>query len=119
MTSGVVDCDLRQGHVDHVAAAPAVRLRGNRLARASSTDDALRTANASSALPPESISTTREPARYSPRPTDVTIDIPASRSEPNSPEQLPDQVDDQEQPPHEQADEQRKIADRDAADGDI
>ena len=57
---------------------------GIRLASASSTDDALRTAYASSASPPESISTTSVPARYSSRSTDVTIEMPASRSEPNS-----------------------------------
>ena len=56
-----------------------------RLARASSTDEALRTAYASSVFPPDSISTTREPARYSPSTADVMIENPASKSEPSSP----------------------------------
>lgn len=40
-------------------------------------------ANASSASPPESINTTTAPAKYSSRRTAATIEIPASRSEPN------------------------------------
>ena len=55
-----------------------------RFANARKTDDALRTAYPSSASPPDNINTTNTPARYSPRITDVTIEIPASKSEPNS-----------------------------------
>ena len=71
-TSAIVESCLRCASV------------GIRLASASSTLEALRTAYASSVSPPESISTTSVPARYSSRSTDVTIEIPASRSEPNS-----------------------------------
>ena len=57
---------------------------GMRRDSAASTEDALRTAYCSSAVPPESISTTSAPARYSPSSTAVTIEMPARRSEPNS-----------------------------------
>ena len=49
------------------------------------TEEALCTAKPSRASPPDSMSTTRVPARYSPRITDVKIEMPASKSEPNSP----------------------------------
>lgn len=55
-----------------------------RFARASSTDDARRVAWCSRAAPPESIKTMIEPTRYCPRRTAVRIEMPASRSEPNS-----------------------------------
>ena len=68
---------------------PAVVLRwasvGMRRARAASTSPARLTARLSSAAPPESMSTTSTPARYSPNRTLVTIEMPASRSEPNVP----------------------------------
>ncbi len=56
-----------------------------RRASAWSTEDARPTANCSSAEPPASIRTTSTPARYSPRNAAVTIEIAASRSEPNCP----------------------------------
>jgi hypothetical protein len=55
-----------------------------RFAKAASTDEALRTAYASRAAPPDSMSTTNEPARYSCSRAEVMIEIPANRSEPNS-----------------------------------
>jgi hypothetical protein len=56
---------------------------GMRRASAWRTDDARPSANDSSASPPESISTTSAPARYSCSSTAATIEIPANRSEPN------------------------------------
>ena len=57
---------------------------GMRFAKASRTEDALRVANCSNAVPPESIRTMIDPTRYSPIATEATIEIPASKSEPNS-----------------------------------
>ena len=54
-----------------------------RLARALNTDDAMRVANCSKALPPESIKTMIVAIKYCPRKTAERIAIPASRSEPN------------------------------------
>src|SRR5215471_20030755 len=59
-------------------------MRGMRRARAPRTADDRRVAYCSRAAPPDSINTTIEATRYSPRITAVTIEIPAIRSEPKS-----------------------------------
>ena len=76
---------LFQINVDDFEPARRWAMLGRRLASAPSTADARRVTYCSSALPPESINTTIEPARYSPISADVTIERPARRSEPNSP----------------------------------
>ncbi len=58
--------------------------RGIRWANASSAEETRRVAYCSNATPPESISTTIAPTRYSPSSAAVKMEIPASRSEPNS-----------------------------------
>src|SRR5580692_4858282 len=67
---------------------PVVSLRcatlGMRRANASSTDEARAVANVSSVSPPDSISTTIVATRYSRNKIAVTIETPASRSDPNS-----------------------------------
>src|SRR5215467_16273080 len=59
-------------------------MRGMRRARAPRTADDRRVAYCSRAAPPDSINTTIEATRYSPRITAVTIETPAIRSEPKS-----------------------------------
>ena len=77
-------CTFSSGTSSSVPSRRTWATDGMRFASALRTLDAFATAYSSSASPPESMSTTNEPARYSPRSIDVTIEIPASRSEPNS-----------------------------------